>query len=73
MVNPMCRSYAVLVVAAASIAAAPAVVPIKNLPPIDAAAVLTHVKALASDAFEGRAPGTPGEDKTVAYLIDQFK
>ena len=73
MVNPMCRSYAVLVVAAASIAAAPAVVPLKNLPPIDAAAVLTHVKALASDAFEGRAPGTPGEDKTVAYLIDQFK
>ncbi|MBX7501383.1 M28 family peptidase [Qipengyuania sp. YG27] len=28
---------------------------------------------LASDEFEGRAPGTPGEEKTVAYLIEQFK
>ncbi len=31
------------------------------------------VKVLASDGFEGRAPGTPGESKTVAWLIDQFK
>ncbi|MBD3729037.1 MAG: M28 family peptidase [Sphingomonadales bacterium] len=30
------------------------------------------VKALASDEFEGRAPGTVGEEKTVAFLIDQF-
>jgi Zn-dependent M28 family amino/carboxypeptidase len=30
-------------------------------------------RVLSSDAFEGRAPGTPGEDKTVAYLIDRFK
>ena len=28
---------------------------------------------LSSDEFEGRAPGTPGEEKTVAYLIEQFK
>ena len=31
------------------------------------------VKVLASPAFEGRAPGTPGEDKTVAWLIAQLK
>ncbi|MGC5795846.1 M28 family metallopeptidase [Sphingomonas sp. NFX23] len=31
------------------------------------------VKTLASDAFEGRAPGTPGETKTIAWLIAQFK
>lgn len=31
------------------------------------------VGALASDAFEGRSPGTPGEDKTVALLIERFK
>jgi len=31
------------------------------------------VRVLASDEFEGRAPGTAGERKTVAYLIDQFK
>ena len=39
----------------------------------DMAAWLAHVSALSSDAFEGRAPGTPGEEKTVAYLVDQFK
>ena len=35
--------------------------------------VLGHIKVLASDAFEGRGPGTPGEQKTVAYLTDQFR
>ena len=30
-------------------------------------------RVLASDAFEGRAPGTAGEDKTIPYLIEQFK
>ena len=30
-------------------------------------------KVLASDEFQGRAPGTPGEDKTIPYLIAQFK
>ncbi|HZU52052.1 MAG TPA: M28 family metallopeptidase [Sphingomicrobium sp.] len=30
-------------------------------------------RTLASDAFEGRAPGTRGEDKTIPYLIEQFK
>ncbi len=54
-------------------AQAPATVPLKALPAIDAAKVLGHVKVLASDAFEGRAPGTAGEEKTVAYLVDAFK
>ena len=31
-----------------------------------------HVQVLGSDAFEGRAPATAGETKTVAYLSDQF-
>lgn len=30
------------------------------------------VKVLASDEFEGRAPGTPGGRKTVKYLIERF-
>ena len=30
------------------------------------------VKTLASDEFEGRAPGTPGGRKTVKFLIEQF-
>jgi Zn-dependent M28 family amino/carboxypeptidase len=36
-------------------------------------AVMAHVKVLASDEFEGRAPGTKGEDLTVAYITDQFR
>ncbi len=35
--------------------------------------LLRHVKTLASDEFEGRAPGTKGEELTVNYLTDQFK
>ena len=42
-------------------------------PAFSADAVMAHVKVLASDEFEGRAPGTQGEDKTVAYIADQFR
>src|SRR4051812_9296634 len=35
--------------------------------------ILERTKILASDAFEGRAPGSAGEEKTVAYLIKEFK
>jgi Zn-dependent M28 family amino/carboxypeptidase len=35
--------------------------------------LMQHIKALASDEYEGRAPGTPGEEKTVNYLTEQFK
>jgi Zn-dependent M28 family amino/carboxypeptidase len=31
------------------------------------------VRELASDEYEGRAPGTPGGRKTVEYLIEQFR
>jgi Zn-dependent M28 family amino/carboxypeptidase len=31
------------------------------------------VRVLASDEFEGRSPGTKGEDKTVDYLIETFR
>ncbi len=31
------------------------------------------VKILASDAFEGRAPGTAGEKKTIAWLISRLR
>ncbi len=40
---------------------------------IEPGRVLAHIKALASDEFEGRGPGTEGERKTVAYLTDQFR
>lgn len=31
-----------------------------------------HIAALASDEFEGRAPSSAGEEKTIAYLRDAF-
>jgi Zn-dependent M28 family amino/carboxypeptidase len=37
------------------------------------AALLDHIKALSSDVFEGRAPGSAGEERTVAYLTGQFR
>jgi Zn-dependent M28 family amino/carboxypeptidase len=40
---------------------------------INSAELLEHTKVLASDAFEGRGPGTPGEEKTVRYLTEQFQ
>ncbi len=33
----------------------------------------THIKTLASDEFEGRAPTTRGEQKTLDYLVTEFK
>jgi Zn-dependent M28 family amino/carboxypeptidase len=41
--------------------------------PIDPAQLSATVKTLAGDDFQGRAPGTPGETKTVDYLIARFK
>ncbi len=35
--------------------------------------MLARAKILASDEFEGRGPATPGEEKTVAYLVSEFK
>ena len=34
--------------------------------------LLAHIKILASDEFEGRAPGTKGEDLSVNYITEQF-
>jgi Zn-dependent M28 family amino/carboxypeptidase len=47
--------------------------PIGDLPEPDMNAVLEHTRTLSSDEFQGRAPGTKGEELTVAYLIDQFR
>jgi len=39
---------------------------------IDTERLVETVKVLASDEFEGRAPGGPGEAKTIAYLTSRF-
>lgn len=41
--------------------------------PIDPARLSQIVKVMASDDFEGRAPGSPGEQKTIDYLVGQFQ
>lgn len=41
-------------------------------PDIDVALLREITQTLSSDAFEGRAPGTAGEERTVAYLAGQF-
>ncbi len=51
---------------------APQRIPIGQLPDIDINAVLAHTKTLSSDEFEGRAPGSAGEGRTLRYLVDQF-
>jgi len=46
---------------------------IGQLPIVDIDAVMTHTKKLSSDQFEGRAPGTRGEELSVRYLAEQFQ
>ncbi len=40
---------------------------------IDTADLARHIQTLASDEFEGRRPSSPGEERTVAYLQEQFE
>src|SRR5580693_4654141 len=51
--------------------------PQTNLQPaldtIGAESMLAEIKTLSSDEFEGRKPGSAGEQKTVAYMEDQFR
>ena len=42
-------------------------------PAIDAGDFARHVETLASDAFEGRAPGSAGERFTTTYLQSEFE
>ena len=44
-----------------------------SLQSITDSGLLRHITILASDEFEGRAPGTRGEQLTLAYLTAQFK
>jgi hypothetical protein len=54
---------------------APAAAPtaITQMPKFESAPLLDHIKKLSSDEFEGRGPGTKGEELTVKYLEDAFK
>jgi Zn-dependent M28 family amino/carboxypeptidase len=51
----------------------PATPPATAVATIDGDSLLAHIKVLASDAFEGRSPGTVGEQKTIGWLQQQFR
>ena len=40
---------------------------------INTADIMQHTKVLAADEYEGRGPGTKGEELTVKYLTEQFQ
>jgi Zn-dependent M28 family amino/carboxypeptidase len=42
-------------------------------PTFDTKRLARHVQTLGSDAYEGRAPATPSEQKTVDYLVREFR
>jgi len=43
------------------------------VPVVPEAAMRAVVAELSSDRFEGRAPGTPAEDRTITAIVDRFK
>jgi Zn-dependent M28 family amino/carboxypeptidase len=51
----------------------PVVLKVAELPAIDGGAFLEHTKVLASDEYEGRFPGTRGEELSVDYITGQLK
>jgi Zn-dependent M28 family amino/carboxypeptidase len=70
---PAAQAEPVAAPAAPAQAAAPATPPYTFGPEISAEDFAQHVKTLASDEFEGRAPGSKGEELTVDYLKQQFE
>jgi Zn-dependent M28 family amino/carboxypeptidase len=53
-------------------AAAPSL-PDVQVPELSLATLQAVTKELSLDSYEGRAPGTPGEEKTVAYIIKKYE
>ncbi|MCE7796828.1 M28 family metallopeptidase [Sphingobium sufflavum] len=66
-------SLALSTLSAAPQSAAPQLPPTAQSRPISVATLKSVTRTLSSDAFEGRAPTTAAEQKTVAYIIDQMK
>src|SRR5947209_4844121 len=72
--SPMFRRFAIAIPVTASLflllAANGDQVPARASNAITTEGLLKHIRTLASDEFEGRAPATPGEEKTVDYLVN---
>ena len=67
-----CLSFAIIFPVVATLFAADEP-PKQALDAIDAAGLLDHIKVLGSDKFEGRAPGSKGEEESVRYITEQFQ
>ena len=67
----MRHAYAAVSALALTTACAPALAQPATV--IDPARMNEAVRVLASDEFKGRAPASPGEEKTVAWLVEQFR
>ncbi|MGR4889849.1 M28 family peptidase [Sphingopyxis sp. LARHCG72] len=63
---------AIAAVALAAFVAVPAASAKAADAPVTEAQLADHIRILASDAFEGRAPGTEGEDRTIAYIVGEW-
>ena len=62
-----------LLIAAVALAAALPGLAADPLPPLSAERIRADVVTLAGDRFEGRGPGTRGEELTTDFLADEFK
>ncbi len=62
-----------LVLAAACVSEPEAPKAMADLPNVSTDAMLADIRKLASDEFEGRAPGSNGETLTVQYLSEEFR
>src|SRR4051812_27789761 len=71
--KPVAAVLLLATVALAFAAAESPTVPQAAADSITAADLLNHVKILAADEFEGRAPGSKGEELSVKYISEQFK
>ena len=54
-------------------AGTPSTTAMTAVPQFESTRMLEHIKALSSDEFEGRAPGSKGEELTLKYLEGEFK
>ena len=63
---------AIAAVALLSVTSTASAAPAKADAPVTEAQLADHIRVLASDAFEGRAPGTEGEDRTIAYVVGEW-
>jgi Zn-dependent M28 family amino/carboxypeptidase len=69
----LCRTTLISALLACAVLAGeePSPVPARALHAITTEGILKHIRVLASDDFEGRAPGTPGEKKSLDYIIEE--